>query len=320
MTRGLRAQLLVGLPLACLSAGLMAGWGGPLDWRAALAGQGPDALILWHIRLPRLLLAVFTGSALGLAGTAVQVMLRNPLASPDIIGFGAGAAVGAAGSIALTGGLGLVVPGALSGGLVAALVILGLAWRAGLPPLALVLIGVAVSLILSTLTDLLLSLSPGIQAAETARFLTGGFSSADWSKVTLVAVALAAALPVLAWLAYWIDRLDLGDDLARAQGLNPDRIRLATALCAAVLVSVCVAVAGPLPFVAFLAGPIARRLSDQAGTVLPLAALTGALIALAAEAAASVPVSGVRLPAGLFTALVGGPVMLFLLLRPRGMS
>lgn len=318
MTRILQMHLAVVAALTGLAAGLLAGWGAPLDWHAALAGQGPDAMILLHIRLPRLLLAVATGAALGLAGTMVQVVLGNPLASPDIIGFGAGAAAGAAASIVLTGGLGLVVPGALAGGVAAALMILGLAWRAGLPPMALVLVGVAVSLILSTLTDLLLSLVPGIQAAETARFLTGGFSSADWPKVMLAAMTLAALLPPLAWLAFWIDRLDLGDDLARAQGLNPDRIRLATALCAAVLIAVCVAAAGPLPFVAFLAGPMARRLSDRTGTVLPLAGLSGALVALAAEAAASLPWLGVRLPAGLFTALVGGPAMLVLLFRSKG--
>lgn len=281
----------------------------------AIAGDEPDRTILLHFRLPRVLLAALTGAALGLAGSPMQVMLRNPLASPDIMGFASGAAAGAVIAMALGGGGMASATGAVAGGVLAACLILGLAWRDGMPPLAFVLIGVGLSLMLATVTDILVGLSPAIQAADTVRFLTGSFSAATWGEVWAMAAVAVAGAAGLGWLTFSVDRLELGDGLARSLGLRPHGTRLAVAAMAAVLVSAAVAVAGPLGFVAFLAGPLARLAAGRSGTVLPLAASVGALTALCADALAQVPVFGTRLPAGVYTTLVGGPAMIVLLLR-----
>jgi iron complex transport system permease protein len=287
-----------------------------------LAGGVPGrdatgAAILLHIRLPRVLLAALVGAMLGLSGTLLQTVLRNPLATPDVVGFGGGAAAAVAASIAVTGGLGLVLPAALAGGLASAALILGLAARGGMPPQALVMIGVAVNLTLLALTDVLLSLAPGLQAGETARFLTGSFASAHWGAVAMAALVVAAGGALAGRLSFGLARMDMGDDMARAQGLAPGGLRLGAAALAAVLVSFAVALTGPLPFVALLAGPLARALLRQGGPVLPQAALLGALLALAADLAARATVFGGSLPAGLYTALVGGPAMLVLILTTR---
>lgn len=313
MTRFLVLHLAFGSILAAMMAHALLANG--IDLASVLGGQEPDATILIYFRAPRIALALATGAALGMAGTAMQVTLRNPLASPDIVGFGAGAAAGAAAAILLGGGIGAAPFGALAGGLATAAALVALAWRDGVAPLSLVLIGVALGLMLVTATNILLGFAPDLEAAEALRFLTGSFAAADWRAAGAMAGIAAAGGAALGWLAFHIDRLDMGDDMARALGLWPGRLRLAVAGIAALLVSTSVAVAGPLAFVAFLAGPLARMMAGRPGTLLSLSALIGATAALGADALSTVSFAGTRLPAGVFTSLIGGPAMIAILLR-----
>ncbi len=301
--------------LAVLAGVRLLGGDPGIDLQAILRGDDQEQAILTHFRGPRVILAMMTGAALAMAGTVSQVMLRNPLASPDIIGFTAGASAAAAAAILIFGDISAAMPGALAGGILAACLVFGLAWRDGISPLALVLVGVALNLMLITATDILLSLSPGILASEATRFLTGSFASADWRSAGLMALACLVLGGVLAGLAFAIDRLELGDDLAVTLGLAPDRIRFCATVCIALIVAVSVAVAGPIPFIAFLAGPLARLAAARPGTVLGLSAVIGAILGIGADLLATLPIAGIRLPAGVFTALIGAPAMLLLLLR-----
>ncbi|MEM9011734.1 MAG: iron ABC transporter permease [Pseudomonadota bacterium] len=316
MSRAALAHLLAAASLLLLVAVALTE-AAPLERLALLRQDAMERAILLHIRAPGLILAALTGAALGLAGTVLQVMLRNPLASPDIIGFGAGSAAGASAAILLSGSMAGAVPGALAGGALAAGLVVALGWRDGISPLALILIGVAISLMLTTATDLMLSVSPAILAGEMARFLTGSFAGADLTAIGVLALATVFGGAVLARLGHSVESLALGDDLAISLGLHPDRIRLAAAGVAALLMAVTVAFAGPLPFVAFLAGPIARAAAGRPGTLLTLSALVGAVLAVGADILSGLAIAGARLPAGVFTALVGGPMMLALLLRLR---
>lgn len=313
MTRGQAATIgLTGLALS-LAVLLMVQGG-------RLALSGTDAVILWHIRLPRVLLAATVGAMLGLAGTLLQTVLRNPLATPDVIGFGGGAAAGAALSIAVTGGLSMVLPAAMAGCLLSAALIVGLAWRNGARPLALIVIGVAVNLTLAAMTDVTLSLAPGLQAAEAARFLTGSLSAAHWLAVALALAALAVAGVAAAALSHGLRHMDMGDDMARAHGLRPTALRVWAAVVSALLTGLAVALTGPLPFIALLAGPLARAVSRDSGPLPVRAALTGACLALAADLAARQSLMGQSLPAGLYTALVGGPAMFAMILAAKDRS
>lgn len=318
MTRLAASYATVAILLLGLATARLFGGSPPLDLIAIVDGIGMERDILLHFRMPRLLLAIATGAALGMCGSVLQVMLRNPLASPDIIGFGAGAATGAAAAILYFQNVSAAIPGALVGGTLTAVLIMTLAWRDGISPLSLVLVGVSLSLILTTATDILLSLSPGVLASETARFLTGSFASAEWRTVGLICLATAVGGGVFAFYAFAIDRIELGDDLAIALGLNPDHVRFFTTVCVALVVATAVAVAGPVPFVAFLAGPIARLAAGHPGTLLLLSGLIGALLAVAADTLAGIAIFDTRLPAGVFTALIGAPAMLALLLRMEG--
>ncbi|TYC53046.1 iron ABC transporter permease [Rhodobacterales bacterium] len=286
----------------------------PLDWSSALSFTGMDATVLWDFRAPRILAALLGGACLGLSGSIFQTMLRNPLASPDIIGFTAGSSAGALLTIVLSGGTAYVVVGALGGGLMTGALVMSLAWRGGLDPFRLVLIGLAFGISLMALTNFLLGISSAPQAADAARWLAGSFSARGWDAVLTLGLTLLCAAPLLAFLRFTLDRLDLGDDLARLLGLPVDAARVGLALVAIALAAAAVSVAGPIAFVAFMAPPTARALAGSHGACLVLSALAGSAITLAADFAARFGIAGYHLPAGVFTALIGGPFLLGLVI------
>lgn len=317
MTESIRSAFATALALAVLLAtvGLtldMGSW--PLAWDDAFFARGMDATVFWDFRLPRVAAVILVGACLGLSGAIFQTMLRNPLASPDVIGFTAGASAGAVATIALSGGTAYVVSGSLAGGLATAGLVMALSWRHGLDPFRLVLTGLALGIALTALTHFFLSVSGAPQAADAARWLAGSFNARGWESVVLLAGVLTLLTPVLCYLRFTLDRLDTGDDVARLLGLPVDGARLGLGLVAVVLAAAAVSVSGPLPFVAFMAGPIARGLARSAASCLVLAALSGATIAVLADLAARVGIQGYHLPAGVFIALIGGPYLLGLVI------
>ena len=280
-------------------------------WQALTGRADPiPAMIVLDHRLPRILTAIGAGAALGLAGAMVQTMLRNPLASPDIIGFTAGANAGALLAVLLTGGM--ILTGALTGGALAACAVIALAWRGGLDTQRLILVGIGASLSLGATADLLLSFTDENTAADMARWLTGTLHARGPADVALVWGGLALLVPATVWLGFPLGRMAFSDDIGVGLGLPMTRLRLAVTGLAIILVALAVSVAGPLPFVAFVSGPIARRLTRSGGPALAAAALTGATVTLGADLAArAIPI--VRLPAGVFTAMIGAPVLVWLL-------
>lgn len=279
----------------------------------ALIGGGSDIqqMIVVDHRLPRILTAIGAGAAFGLAGAMFQTMLRNPLASPDVIGFNAGASCGALTAIALTGGM--VLPGAMAGGIVAAMAITALAWKNGLHPYRLILVGIGASLTLTAGADVLMSRLDSQTAADMAKWLVGSLNTRRWSDVGLVMGGLVMLLPLALWLQFPLARLAMDDDITIGLGLRLMPLRVLVTVTGVALVALGVSVAGPLPFVAFVSGPIARRLIHSGKPALLAAAVIGALVTMLADMAArSIPM--VQLPAGVFTALIGAPVLMWLLI------
>ncbi|MEM8664586.1 MAG: iron chelate uptake ABC transporter family permease subunit [Pseudomonadota bacterium] len=301
------AGLVLGAAMLSLATGPY-----PAPVLGTLLGQGDalEEMIIVDHRLPRILSAAGAGLAFGVAGAMIQSLLRNPLASPDVIGFGTGAAFCGLAALILTGGA--ILPGALSGGLVTAALVLALAWRGGLDPFRVVLIGIGANIALTAAIDLMISRLDILAAQDAARWLTGSLASRDWVDVALVAGGLALLLPVSLWLAFPLSRLSFDDDITRGLGLAISPLRLAVMVTGVALVAVAVCVAGPLPFVAFVAGPIARRLVGAGQPALIEAGLVGALIVVSADFVTRV-MPGVHLPAGVFTGLIGAPALLWLL-------
>lgn len=280
---------------------------------ATLSGNSDPmhSLVVYDLRLPRIFTAVGAGVAFGIAGAMFQTMLRNPLASPDIIGFNAGASCGALVAMVAFGSF--ILPGALIGGGLAALLVLSLSWQNGLQPQRLILIGIGATLSLSAFADLLITRMDVLSAADMAKWLIGTLNARNWSDVIQVTVGLGALLPAVLWLNFVLTRLSLSDDTAAGLGLAVSPTRLAITATAVMLVALAISVAGPLPFVAFVSGPIARRLVGHGKPALIAAGGVGALVTLLADTASRL-IPYVSLPTGVFTAIIGAPILMWLLL------
>jgi len=290
--------------------------------RALLGGGTPaDRFIVLQLRLPRSLTGVLVGLAFGIAGAILQSLARNPLASPDILGITYGAAAAAVATVVLgagaVGGLlgALGTPlAALLGGLLSAAVVYALAWRQGFSGFRLVLIGVAMAAVLSSLTSYLLVVGDLNEAARAAVWLVGSLNGRDWEHVVPVGLVVAVAAVLCLLGSASLRALRLGEDSARSLGVRLQTAQSAQLALAVALASVAVAAAGPVPFVALIAPQIAMRLIRAAGPPLLAGGLVGAVLVVGADVVSRSLLPS-ELPVGVVTAAVGAPYLLFLLAR-----
>ena len=278
--------------------------------------------VVVNLRLPRVLAGIGVGVALGLAGALTQALARNPLASPDLLGFTDGAAAGAVTLIVLgrPGGplAGLATRGnvslaALGGALVAGLLIYLLAWRRGVDRFRLILVGVMVAEVLAGVVSWMLVRADLTAANQAVLWLSGSLQGRGWDQVLPLAVALAVLLPLAAATSFGLDGLQFGPDTGRALGLRLERAQLGAVLVAIGLVAAAVATAGPVGFVAFVVPQVALRLCGGGRPPLAASALLGGLLVVAADLAGRLLPA--ELPVGIITAVLGAPYLLWLLLR-----
>jgi iron complex transport system permease protein len=284
--------------------------------RVLLGEQVPGASFnIWTLRLPRALTGLLVGIAFGMGGVVFQTMLRNPLASPDIIGISAGASAAAVVAITMFGMSGLALSGvAIVAGVGVAGAIYALSWRQGVHGARLILIGIAVGAMLDSVVAYALT-SSSVQDVNTAlRWLTGSLNSAFWPVVGPLALAMAGLVPALLLLSRRLSALQLGDDASASLGVAPDRSRLGLLLVGVGLVAVGTAAAGPIAFVAFLSGPIAHRLVRGTGSLLIPSALVGAVLVVGGDFVGQ-HLLGTRFPVGVVTGVLGAPYLIWLLAR-----
>ncbi|MCS0635572.1 iron chelate uptake ABC transporter family permease subunit [Streptomyces sp. LP05-1] len=279
----------------------------------------PDAdprarLVVVTWRLPRLLFAVVCGAALAVSGAIFQSLTKNPLGSPDVIGFASGSYAGASVVMLLLGSADYlaVASGSLTGGTVTALLVYALAHRHGVRPFRLIIVGIAVGAFLSSLTSmLLLSVSPQ-QAMLVATWGAGSLNGLGFEQLRVAAVVLVVLLICAATVVRPLVQLEMGDDTAVALGVNARRARFAGTLVGVALTALVTAAVGPIAFVALAAPQIARRLTRGATTLrIAPAALTGAAVLVTADFIAQ----RVDLPVGVVTVCVGGVYLAWLLVR-----
>lgn len=280
-----------------------------------------DHRVIISLRLLRLVAAIFTGGALGVAGALLQSVIRNPLGEPHILGLNAGAAL----AVVATTALGITVGDvAVSRPLIAAtgaailfslVMLLCSAGRAGFTPMKVTLCGVALSAFASSITAAILILDE--QTLLSMRtWLAGDLAGLSWAQITPAAVAATAGFALAIGLAPALNMLALGDTLARGLGVSLARIRLLSLLAIALLCGAAVAIAGPVGFVGLVVPHMVRRLAgSDLRVVIPLSALGGAALLLLADIAARTLLSPQELATGVMTALVGAP--LFMLLAAR---
>lgn len=295
---------------------------GPAEVFASLLGQGQDPTaqrIVQRVRLPRVLTASLVGAALGMAGAIFQSISRNPLGSPDVIGFTTGAASGAIVQIILFDAGPLATSlAALAAGLCTALAVVLLARRgATAGGYRLVLVGIGVGASLSGLNSLLLVTGNLDQAMYAQLWLAGSLNTRTWSHVVPAALGLLASVPLALYHGRRLEVLELGDASAAQLGVAVEHVRLQMVLVAVGMTAIATAAAGPIAFIA-LAGPqLARRLTRSAGVPLLSGALMGAVLLLAADLLGQRLAYVANLPIGLMTGLLGGFYLLWLLLRSR---
>ncbi|WP_235861353.1 FecCD family ABC transporter permease [Tersicoccus phoenicis] len=289
------------------------------DFLRLLAGENiPGArFIVMESKLPRALMGLLTGLSFGAAGAVFQTMLRNPLASPDIIGISLGSSAGAVIAIVTFSAAGALVPvAALTGALVVALTIFALSRRQSTAGIRMVLVGIGVAALLQAVIVYLLSRTDVYRANDALQWIIGSLNGATWERLTLLGLGLVLATPGLIAFGRRLQILPLGDDLAAGLGLNVARTRLGLLVVGVALTAFPTAAAGPIAFIALLSGPIARRLNAGRATIV-VAALVGAAIVLAADYAAAYLIPGSVVPVGVLTGGLGAPFMLWLLLTRR---
>ncbi|MFD0858146.1 FecCD family ABC transporter permease [Roseovarius aquimarinus] len=306
------ASLLIGPASLGLGEMIAALWQG---------GDGPAAMVMREIRLPRAILAAMIGASLGLAGAAMQGYLRNPLAEPGLIGVSGSAALGAVLAIqtGLAASFALGLPlAALAGALIGVVLVMALAGPRG-GALTLILAGIAISALAGALTSLVLNLSPNPFAAnEIVFWMMGSLSDRSMVHVWLALPLMAVGWVLLGTLGRGLDALTLGEDAAAAMGISLGAMRAVLVVGTACVVGAGTAVAGAIGFVGLVVPHILRPLvGARPSRLLWASALGGAIMLLAADIAVRLILPSQDLKLGVLTAIVGAPVFLHLIFKTR---
>ena len=283
--------------------------------RAMFATDGGfDTTIVLEWRLPRVLVALVFGAALALSGAIFQSVTRNPLGSPDIIGFATGSYTGALIVLTLVGDSYVsTAVGAVGGGLVTAAVVYLLAYRRGMQGFRLIIVGIAVTAILHSVNTWLLLRAQVEVAMAASIWGAGSISLVGWDEALPAFAVLAVLAATVIVLARGMRQLELGDDAAKAHGLRVEPARLALLVVGVALIAVVTASSGPIAFVALAAPQIATRLTKSAGLPLVASALTGAFLLLAADFVAQHLLPS-AVPVGMVTVVIGGLYLIGLLI------
>lgn len=308
--------LLGGLCFLTLTRGTLTVDAGQL-WQV-ITGEAPKGIMLvvreW--RLPRLLAAILTGAALAVSGALFQSLLRNPLGSPDILGFNTGAfSAVLLVMMFLPGQPSLLALAALVGGLLTAALVFLCSWRHGVTTFRLILIGIGVRALLMSLNSWLITNTSLETALSAGLWSAGSLNGIRWIMLPPVALVILLTLLIIAWLAKRLRLLEMGDDMAIALGVPAERSRLALMACGVILTAISTALIGPVSFIALIAPRIAERLARGGRSSLLLSALCGAVLLTGADYLASHLFIPYQLPVGVVTVSLGGLYLMALLFR-----
>ncbi|MCM2477114.1 iron ABC transporter permease [Rhizobium sp. CG5] len=298
-----------------------------LTWQElyqALTGTGDpnsqSTMIVFDLRLPRVLLALLVGVALATAGTMTLAIMRNPLAEPGVLGINSGAAAAAMAVIVLVQDppVALLQAAGFLGAAAMALAVYGLAWRGGTSSLRIILIGIGLSSLATAGTTFLSAFGDIGDVQRAMVWLAGSVYDANMVKVKLLGLWLIVPVTLALLAARELDLIRFGDNSAKSLGQPVDLVRGLVIVLVTVLSGAAVAVSGLIGFVGLIAPHIARRLVGAShGRILPVAALIGACLVVSADLIGRIILPPAQLPAGIVTGLVGGPFFAYLLWRRR---
>ncbi|MBB4779529.1 FecCD family ABC transporter permease [Streptomyces rapamycinicus] len=284
-------------------------------------GERVDEFVIIDLRMPRALAGLIVGVALGVSGALTQSIARNPLASPDILGITGGAGAVAVFLVTVSGGTAAAVvsavglsAAALAGGLGTGLLVYFLAWRRGVDGFRLILIGISVSAVMEAITTWLLATADIKDVARAQVWLVGSLEGRSWGEVRVALWCTLVLLTVVSCVAFQFKPMHLGDEVAAGLGVRYSMVRAVLLLCAVLLAAVAVSAAGPVPFVALVAPQVAMRLARCPTPPLAASGMVGALLLIGADLVARTALP-ITLPVGVVTAAIGGPFLVYLLVR-----
>ncbi|MBD7943516.1 iron ABC transporter permease [Psychrobacillus sp. Sa2BUA9] len=300
----------------------------PLTVLSVFFGGGSDLeqLVVQSFRLPRIIVALMVGIALAVAGGILQGMIRNPLASPDILGITGGASVAVVSFLtlfsdtnnSLTVSIKWLPLAAFVGAVVIALLVYFLAWKNGVSPIRIVLIGIGISALMQALTTLMMIMGPIYRASQANIWITGTVYGSSWNNVAILVPWTIIFIAIAFFMVKNINILELGDDIATGIGGRIQRHRFVLLLISTALVGGAVAFAGGIGFVGLMAPHMARRLVGSSfGALLPVSALIGGILVMLADLIGRTMFSPLEIPAGVFTAGIGAPYFIYLLFKTR---
>lgn len=287
-------------------------------FRALTGGLSPaESVVIWNIRLPRIVTAVVVGWGLALSGLGIQSLLKNPLGSPSTLGISQGAAFGAASAIVLFSGRVVSVTAmAFAGAMAATGIILMLARLRRLTAEAVILAGVALSSLFASATILIQYLATETQLAVVVFWTFGDVARSNWRDIGLMTAAVAGVSLFFMVRRWDLNALASGEETARGLGVNVERIRLQGMVAAALVAALATAFCGVIAFVGLIAPHIARRLVGADHSLLiPFSGALGALLLLTADTLGRVVVGSGAMPVGVVTSFLGAPMFLYLLVR-----
>nr|WP_202436969.1 iron chelate uptake ABC transporter family permease subunit [Streptomyces sp. SID5910] len=290
------------------------------DVLRTLAGDGNPSqeFIVNELRLPRVLVGLLVGAALGLGGALFQTISRNPLGSPDVLGLGQGATAGALVMIVLFSGTATQVTlGALAGGLVTGIGIYVLAWKRGVHGYRLVLVGIGMSAIVTAVNGYLMTRADIVDAARAVVWMTGSLDGRDWAQVWPLLALCAVLVPLVLVNGRALRLMEMGDDVSYALGVRVERVRMLLMVAAVLLTAAATAAAGPVSFVALTAPQLARRLTRSPGPNLLPSLCMGAALLVGADWVSQRAFGADQLPVGVVTGVLGGVYLLWLLVTER---
>lgn len=267
-----------------------------------------------RLRLPRMLIGIMAGASFGIAGNTFQKMLRNPLASPDIIGISSGCSVSAVFCILvlhISGGIVSII--SVVFGLLISLIIYMLSRGTGFSGGRLILIGIGVQAITNAMVSYMILKSTQYNVPSALRWLSGSLNGMSMKDVPIILSVLVIFGGISIVLTKYIQILELGDELATTLGININILRVVLIVCSVVLIAFATAITGPIAFVSLLAGPIAIKLTGSSSANAFSAALVGAILVLAGDIIAQFAFT-TRFPVGVITGMIGAPYMLILLI------
>jgi len=277
--------------------------------------------IVWGWRLHRVLFAIVAGFGLAIAGTVMQGVLRNPLASPFTLGIASAASCGA--SIAIILGAGflsgyLVIGNAFLFAMLAAGAIYGMARLKGMGSETMILAGIALMYLFSAVTSFLQYLGTSEKVQEVVFWMFGSLDKSSWPKLAIVTVVVAAVVPPLLWRAWDLNALAEGDETAKSLGVPVERSMAGFMLAASLVTAVIICFTGTIGFIGLVAPHITRMaIGADHRTLLPASGLVGAVLLLGADCLARTAIPGTIIPVGIMTAFLGIPFFLYLFMRRR---